>query len=68
MNNIWVVIAAYNEEKIIADTVANVFTHITNVIVVDDCSIDATTQKAVDAGAYVLRHPINLGQGAALQT
>lgn len=64
----WVVIAAYNEEQIIAETVANVLVHIGNVVVVDDCSIDATAQKAFDAGAYVLSHPINLGQGAALQT
>ncbi|MGI0048767.1 MAG: glycosyltransferase family 2 protein, partial [Nitrososphaera sp.] len=65
---VWVVIAAYNEEEIIAETVSNVLDHVDNVVVVDDCSIDATGQKAFDAGAHVLRHTINLGQGAALQT
>lgn len=64
----WVVIAAYNEEQTIAETVTNVLAHISNVVVVDDCSVDATAQKAFDAGAHVLRHPINLGQGATLQT
>lgn len=64
----WVVIAAYNEEQVIAETVTNVLAHIGNVIVVDDCSADTTAQKAFDVGAHVLRHPINLGQGAALQT
>jgi polyprenyl-phospho-N-acetylgalactosaminyl synthase len=35
---------------------------------VDDCSSDDTGAKALEAGATVLRHPINLGQDAALQT
>jgi glycosyltransferase involved in cell wall biosynthesis len=65
---VWVVIAAYNEEQTIAKTVTNVLIHIGNVVVVDDCSVDTTAQKAFDAGAHVLRHPINLGQGATLQT
>jgi glycosyltransferase involved in cell wall biosynthesis len=38
------------------------------VVVVDDGSRDATSDAASDAGAYVLRHPVNLGQGAALHT
>lgn len=68
MGNLWVVIAAYNEENAIRETVANVLNYVGNVVVVDDCSADATMQNARDAGAHVLRHPINLGQGAALQT
>lgn len=68
LSKIWVVIAAYNEEQIIAETVKDVLVHINNVVVVDDCSNDLTAQKANDAGAHILRHPINLGQGAALQT
>lgn len=68
ISKVWVVIAAYNEEQVIAETVANVLDHIGNVVVVDDYSKDDTSQMAFDAGAYVLRHPINLGQGGALQT
>ncbi len=37
-------------------------------VVVDDGSTDATSAIAVRAGAVVLRHAVNLGQGAALQT
>jgi len=37
-------------------------------VVVDDGSRDATAEAAARAGADVLRHPLNLGQGAALQT
>ena len=38
------------------------------VVVVDDGSNDNTTQVARDAGAIVLQHEVNRGQGAALQT
>jgi glycosyltransferase involved in cell wall biosynthesis len=38
------------------------------VVVVDDGSRDATSLVATRAGARVLRHPFNLGYGAALQT
>lgn len=65
---VWVVIAAFNEEQIIGETITNLLAYVDNVIVVDDCSADVTAQKAFDAGAHVLRHPINIGQGGALQT
>jgi glycosyltransferase involved in cell wall biosynthesis len=65
---IWVVIAAYNEEKVVANTVKNVLADYPNVVVVSDGSRDRTAEEATSAGAAVLRHPINLGQGAALQT
>ena len=38
------------------------------IVVVDDGSRDETWRAAHEAGAVVIRHPINLGQGAALQT
>lgn len=65
---IWVVIPAYAEEQVIAETIRNVLVHVPNIVVVDDCSPDKTSEKAFIAGAHVLRHPLNLGQGAALQT
>ena len=37
-------------------------------VVIDDGSRDATADVAAQAGARVLRHPFNLGYGAALQT
>ena len=39
-----------------------------DVLVVDDGSSDGTAEAATEAGADVLRHPYNLGYGAALQT
>ena len=60
--------AAYNEAAVIAQTIEDLKLFIKNIVVVDDCSSDATYDIASKAGARVLRHPINLGQGAALQT
>lgn len=59
---------AFNEEEVIFDVVAQVRKCNFPIVVVDDCSSDETGAKAAAAGAYVVSHPINLGQGAALQT
>jgi len=64
----WVVIPVYNEEKVIDDVVAGVRTAFAQVVCVDDGSTDRSAEVAEEAGARVVRHPINLGQGAALQT
>jgi polyprenyl-phospho-N-acetylgalactosaminyl synthase len=66
--SIWVVIAAYNEAKVIAGVVADLKRLDYDVVVVDDGSADATGRAAAEAGAVVVKHPINLGQGAGLQT
>jgi glycosyltransferase involved in cell wall biosynthesis len=66
--DVWVVMAAYNEARMIADVVADVRTTGHRVVVVDDGSKDSTADAAAGAGAVVIRHPINLGQGAGLQT
>lgn len=66
--SIAVVIAAYNEGEALEPVVRGALAHANWVIVVDDGSRDDTADKAARAGAYVARHPINLGQGAALQT
>ena len=64
----WVVIPAYNEASVIGGVVAGVRTFFPRVLVVDDASSDDTAAAARAAGAYTARHPLNLGQGAALQT
>lgn len=62
------VIPAYNEEKNITKVVSDVIPYVNEVVVVDDYSRDKTSALAAAAGATVLRHIINRGQGAALQT
>jgi glycosyltransferase involved in cell wall biosynthesis len=64
----WVVIAAMNEEAVIYNVVAEVKRAGWSVVLVDDGSRDQTGTKARAAGAVVLKHSVNLGQGAALQT
>ncbi|HLD20048.1 MAG TPA: glycosyltransferase family 2 protein [Patescibacteria group bacterium] len=63
-----VIIPAYNEAKVIRNVVSDVKKHGYDVVVVDDCSLDSTYHYAEKAGAVVLRHHVNRGQGAALAT
>jgi glycosyltransferase involved in cell wall biosynthesis len=65
---VWVVIAAYEEATVIGSVVADVKRAGYRALIIDDGSTDATGDVAAEAGGMVLRHPINLGQGAALQT
>ncbi|MCV7422318.1 glycosyltransferase family 2 protein [Mycobacterium yunnanensis] len=64
----WIVIPAFNEATVISDVVADVRAVFDNVVCVDDGSRDDTAEQAWRAGAHVVRHPVNLGQGAAIQT
>jgi len=66
--SIWVVVAAYNEARVIGSVLAEVLRRGYQAVVVDDGSRDGTADAAASAGAWVVRHPVNLGQGAALQT
>jgi glycosyltransferase involved in cell wall biosynthesis len=63
-----VVLPAYNEGRVIAHVVAELREHWPEVVVVDDGSADDTAGQARGAGAFVVRHAVNRGQGAALQT
>jgi len=63
-----VVIPAYNEARWIAKVVKEVKDAGYETVVVDDCSRDNTAVLAEQAGAVVLQHVINRGQGAALRT
>ena len=64
----WLVVPAYNEGSVIRSVIAEIVTRFENVVVVDDGSQDVTGREAAEAGATVLTHAVNLGQGAALQT
>jgi glycosyltransferase involved in cell wall biosynthesis len=63
-----VIVPAYNEAAVIASVIAKLIKLNYDVVVVDDGSSDRTGELAALAGASVLTHPVNLGQGAALQT
>lgn len=65
---VYVVVPAYNEARAVYDVVREIRRLYEAVVVVDDGSGDATSAEARRAGAVVLRHVLNRGQGAALQT
>lgn len=64
----WIVVAAFNESSVIGQVVSGLSKRGHSIVVVDDGSSDCTAEAATRAGAKVVRHPVNLGQGAALQT
>ncbi|MFH1376303.1 MAG: glycosyltransferase family 2 protein [Candidatus Woesearchaeota archaeon] len=64
-----IIIPAFNEEKAIADVIKDLKSHdYHNILVIDDGSKDRTAEIAKENGAKVIKHIINRGQGAALQT
>lgn len=63
-----IVIPVFNEAGMIFEVVTEVRKTFTNVICVDDGSRDSSGEIARSAGAKTFFHPMNLGQGAALQT
>src|SRR5574344_520093 len=65
---VFCVIPAWNEEQNIGEVLEKLGAFVDEIVVVDDCSRDQTGLVAKKYGATVLRHPINRGQGAALQT
>lgn len=65
-----VVIPAYNEAAAIGDVVSALASagRWREILVVDDGSRDETASRAQGAGAVVVRHPYNKGNGAAVKT
>jgi glycosyltransferase involved in cell wall biosynthesis len=66
----FVVVAAYEEHEVIGDVLDELLAlrPAVDVVVVDDGSRDATHQAVTSRPVHALRHPVNLGQGAALKT
>ncbi|RMF06659.1 glycosyltransferase family 2 protein [Candidatus Woesearchaeota archaeon] len=67
-NNVWAIMPAYNEEKRIGKVLESLLKKVENVVVVDDGSSDGTYEEAGNWPVHILRHPVNLGKGAALKT
>jgi polyprenyl-phospho-N-acetylgalactosaminyl synthase len=68
LGDTWVVMPVYNEAAVVAGVVERALGVFPNVVCVDDGSSDGSAVEAWGAGAHLVRHPVNLGQGAALQT
>jgi len=65
---LWVVMPCYNEDGALRGVVSDVAAQGFSVVLVDDGSATTAADLVAGSGAHVLRHCVNLGQGAALQT
>jgi glycosyltransferase involved in cell wall biosynthesis len=62
------VIPVYNEGRVIRDVVNAALRKYSNIICVNDGSTDDSLEQLLTTKAYIVDHPINMGQGAAIQT
>jgi glycosyltransferase involved in cell wall biosynthesis len=65
---IFVVVAAYNEARVIREVISGLAAVYPNIVVVDDGSADGTAECLEGLDIMLLRHIVNRGQGASLQT
>jgi glycosyltransferase involved in cell wall biosynthesis len=68
LDKICILIPAYNAEKTIGSVLEKVRSLGLDTIVVNDGSMDRTEKRAEEYGTHLLKHPRNLGKGAALRT
>ena len=67
-DDVWVIVRCFNESQVVRGVIEELRRHFPHVVGVDDGSRDTSSAEMVAAGATVVRHAINLGSGAALQT
>lgn len=63
-----VIIPVYNEGKVIKSVIDKVLKEYKYVVCINDGSSDNSREEILKTKAYFVDHPINMGQGAALQT
>lgn len=68
MKDVAFVVPVYNEAQVIGTVIKAIQAVTPHVVCVNDGSTDASAAEILKAGAYLVDHPINMGQGAALQT
>lgn len=66
--SVYVIIPVYNEEKVIRGVIESILKLFPNVVCVDDGSLDGSAKEITKTKAHLVKHPMNLGQGASLQT
>lgn len=62
------ILPVYNEAEVVGGVVGSILKQYKYVVCVDDGSTDRSVQELLSTDAYLVQHPINMGQGAALQT
>ncbi|WP_257160439.1 glycosyltransferase family 2 protein [Corynebacterium cystitidis] len=64
----WLIVPCYNEGQVIREVVEHARETFPNIAVVNDGSKDNSREEIRASGAHLVDHPVNLGQGAAIQT
>ena len=64
----WLIVPCYNEDTVIFDVLSRARETFPNIVAVNDGSRDNSAAQIRAAGAHLVDHPVNLGQGAAIQT
>jgi len=67
-SDVWLVVPVYNEAPVVREVLTRARRVFPHVVGVDDGSTDGSAQQILQAGAHLVRHPVNIGQGAAIQT
>ena len=68
LDNVYVILPLFNESKVLNEVLDEVQGAFKNIIVVDDGSTDNSQDLLIKKDVTLIRHPINLGQGAAIAT
>lgn len=73
MNNVGkdgvaIIIPVYNEASVIGGVIKELKKSFNHIVCVNDGSKDNSKEEILNSEAYLVDHPINMGQGAALQT
>lgn len=67
-SDVWLVVPVFNEGPVIREVARSAGKMFPNIVCIDDGSRDNSAEEILAAGVHLVRHPINLGQGAAIQT
>ncbi|NMO04920.1 glycosyltransferase family 2 protein [Gordonia sp. TBRC 11910] len=67
-SDVWLVVPVYNEGPVIREVMTDAARTFPNIVCVDDGSRDDSAAEIKASPARLVQHPVNLGQGAAIQT
>ena len=67
-SDVWLIVPVFNEEPVIRSVITAAKKTFPNIVCIDDGSKDNSVSEIRASGADLVRHPVNLGQGAAIQT
>ena len=68
LKDVAIIVPVYNEAPVIEGVIKSLATNFKHIICVDDGSKDGSGEIIKGTAAYLVQHPINMGQGSALQT